>query len=316
MLLFYLLDMATDWNLFASLNDTYNDMNSDFNDIRNLNESLLMCSCDCTNDDFCISPIANSTTNNLCNTFYNNPGQSSCDIRRIVTRTGKQDGVCDYEFDHSRADSDLNELNALRWTSLIINILITPLVFAYLLWLARRGATRGQSEVTEDDNNGGGAQSLSNEESHQLAVIQQQQLAQRRQMNPEDTFDESTDSIHHQPAQGNFHKCYHCDLALKPTTRFCPSCGAKQIELNKDTMQGKQIRNWIKVGVCLCVHVCVCMSVCVCVCISVCVCVCACVCACVYSLSVGPHLLLSPPPTPPCASWLDLFRLRPSVSLA
>ncbi|EGD81779.1 hypothetical protein PTSG_02492 [Salpingoeca rosetta] len=235
----YLFDVATDWNLFRTMQGSYSEFNDDFNPIFLGNQSDLMCTCSCTSGDPCVTPLSNTT---LCDTFALNEGGSSCNIRHVVTLDSRSGGQCDYTFGYDKTSSLIDELSSLRWASLAINIIITPLVLYYLVWQARQGLDHDEATISRVMSRK--SSRTSNFDAHQLETIQQEQLQHKRQS--QTNFSGSVSSDHLPTAPNAKHPCFNCNFELHPKARFCPNCGAKQMEFNKDTMQGKQIRRWLK----------------------------------------------------------------------
>lgn len=206
---FYLLDVATDWNLFRSMQRVYLSHRNTLQDIEAFPSGNLSCLCECSQDRGCRTPLEDT---NVCNAFRENE-DSSCNLDRILPLVDERNGQCTFEFGLDKTNSLLDELNVMRWVSLGINCVMTPLTLYYLFYLARKRhffmkdpavATKKKEEAEITP--------------HQIEIIRKSQNEQRLGLKLGPGLEQNDDVNMYPMPEGAVDVCYNCHLAMGPST--------------------------------------------------------------------------------------------------
>eukprot|EP00730_Choanoeca_flexa_P007956 TRINITY_DN12416_c4_g6_i1.p1 TRINITY_DN12416_c4_g6~~TRINITY_DN12416_c4_g6_i1.p1 ORF type:complete len:452 (+),score=83.20 TRINITY_DN12416_c4_g6_i1:165-1520(+) len=173
---FILFDIATDWNLYASIARDFNRLNDR---VFLPAPEQLDCSCNCNDEDVCQSAITNT---NLCNSLLSTLNVSEdldlCDAYGVASLVSKNNGVCVYRWSSTGFEEHLDDLKQTRTVCLVINLLVLPFCILYMMHLLRRlrknTTTDRDVEMQKRNQTAGNNQNTSNQ-----PITQQPGPAQR-----------------------------------------------------------------------------------------------------------------------------------------
>ena len=143
-----LFDLASDWNLYATMTREY----ASYNDRNFLPDdgNELDCVCVCDVDARCVSA---TSTSQLCTSLLaiNNVTEvETCDIYGSSTLLDKTGNQCTYRWSEGHFLAQVDDLLNVRWACLAINLITLPFCGIYMLHLLRQLRRRGQDRDKDE----------------------------------------------------------------------------------------------------------------------------------------------------------------------